>query len=321
MKHLTLTSFILFLLFTSFATLAHAQGFVPLAPISGLTDSGTANAAIQSESLAVFFNNLYKYLIGLSAVLAVIMIIWGGLEISTQDSVSNQEEGKEKIRGALFGLALVLSPVLVFTIINPQILNLSIGLEKLNVNTPQSIFGSYVGTGSVQSSTDATTGCAISGAIGILQFATCPSRAAAQTWGQTCTGQLSTITDLLTNTTGTVTSARISCAGSLPYLFIDVHTSSFSSSPARLSPLGNYVSHENNGVSAMQFLDICGTAGLKTCISDDPSLSSSVPCLPAPTTGVPAGTPGKCYVETLSCKDASFINTYCSNNPGWRIFQ
>ena len=138
MKRLILPSLLFLVLFTSFATLAHATGFVPLAPISGLTTVQPTDAG-----LSTFFNNLYKYLIGLSAALAVIMIVWGGLEISTQDSVSKQGEGKEKIRGALFGLALVLSPVLVFTIINPKILNLSVGLEKLNVNAPTSIFGSF----------------------------------------------------------------------------------------------------------------------------------------------------------------------------------
>jgi hypothetical protein len=111
---------------------AFAQGFVPLAPIPGLTESGVAN----SGSFALFFNNLYKYLIGFAALLAVIEIIWGGLLISTQDSISKKGEGKEKIEMAIFGLILVLSPVLVFSIINPSILNLSLNLTKLDLYVP-----------------------------------------------------------------------------------------------------------------------------------------------------------------------------------------
>src|SRR3989344_6911033 len=91
---------------------AFAQGFVPLASIPGLTDIQPT-----SKGLADFFNNLYKYLIGVAAILAVIMIIWGGLEISTQDSVSKNKDGKERIYNAIFGLVLVLSPVLIFSII------------------------------------------------------------------------------------------------------------------------------------------------------------------------------------------------------------
>lgn len=107
------------------------SGFVPLAPIPGLTQGVTADQA----GLANFFNNLYKYLIGLAAVLAVIEIIWGGLEISTKDSVSKQSDGKERIQQAIFGLVLVLSPVLVFSIINPSILNLSLNLPKLDTTS------------------------------------------------------------------------------------------------------------------------------------------------------------------------------------------
>ena len=110
-----------------FAPHVFAQGFVPLAPIPGLTEGGVAD----SSNLALFFNNLYKFLIGLAAALAVIEIIWGGLEISTKDSVSKQSDGRERITQAIFGLILVLSPVLVFSIINPNILNLSLNLKPL----------------------------------------------------------------------------------------------------------------------------------------------------------------------------------------------
>lgn len=108
-----------------------AQGFVPLAPITGLTDPTTADSVAKSNNLAIFFNNLYKYLIGLAAALAVIEIILGGLQISTQESVDMHTKGKARIYNAIFGLVLVLAPVLVFSIINPRILNLSVGLEKL----------------------------------------------------------------------------------------------------------------------------------------------------------------------------------------------
>ena len=117
-----------------FAAEAQTSGFTALAPIPGLTDI-SPTAVVNSTSLANFFNNLYKYVIGLAAVLAVIMIIWGGLEISTQDSISKQSAGKEKIQQAILGLVLVLSPVLVFSIINPNILNLSLNLPPLETKS------------------------------------------------------------------------------------------------------------------------------------------------------------------------------------------
>ena len=118
------------IIFFGFAPDVFAQGFVPLAPIPGLTDIQPS-----AGGLATFFNNLYKYLIGLAAALAVIMIIWGGLEYSTQDSISKKSDGKQRIYDAIFGLVLVLSPVLVFSIINPSILNLSLNLQKLDTKS------------------------------------------------------------------------------------------------------------------------------------------------------------------------------------------
>ncbi len=109
--------------------LSGGLGFVPLAPVPGLTQGVVANSA----GTASFLNNLYLYLIGIAAVLAVVEIIWGGLQIATQDSVSKKGEGKKRIWQALMGLALVLSPALVFGIINPAILNMSISMGPLNV--------------------------------------------------------------------------------------------------------------------------------------------------------------------------------------------
>jgi hypothetical protein len=115
---------------------ANAAGFVPLAPIPGLTSNISGN--ISASTLTQFLNNLYKYLIGLAAVLAVIEIMWGGLEIMGE-SVTKKADGKAKIQQAILGLVLVLSPVLVFTIINPAILNLSLSsLQPLSTQAPGS---------------------------------------------------------------------------------------------------------------------------------------------------------------------------------------
>jgi len=110
------------------------SGFTALAPIPGLTDNKTTSV-VNSDTLATFFNNLYKYLIGLAAALAVIMIVWGGIEYATQDVPFVKSKGKERITEALFGLVLILSPYLVFSIINPSILNLSLNLPPLDTRS------------------------------------------------------------------------------------------------------------------------------------------------------------------------------------------
>ena len=71
----------------------------------------------------------------MACVLAIIMIIWGGLQYATQDIPGAKQEGKDRILQAILGLILVLSPALVFSIINPNILNLSINLKPLDTKS------------------------------------------------------------------------------------------------------------------------------------------------------------------------------------------
>lgn len=322
-KIILLSALFLLLGFASHVVAQTSSGFVPLAPIPGLTQGATADSA----GLATFFNNLYKYLIGLAAALAVIMIIWGGLEISTQDSISKQGAGREKITQAILGLILVLSPVLVFSIINPSILNLSLNLEPLKTGTSTSTTGGGPGE-------PPTTGCAVVGNGSIFQIATCSSLTAAQTWGQGCsTGLLSEIVPITRNSDGTISSARVSCIHSNIFEFVDVHTSALTSSIGRLQPLavasnsrinGTNTLYQNNGSDAVQFAAICKSIGWKTCISDRPLLTFSHACEPPPTTSLPAAapSPAKCYKETLGCVDVSFVNNdLCSGDPGWTPFK
>ncbi len=309
----------LFILFVGFIPHVFAggttgNGFVALAPIPGLTQGTTADAA----GLANFFNNLYKYLIGIAAILAVIEIIWGGLEISTQDSVSKHSDGKERITQAIFGLVLVLSPVLVFSIINPSILNLSLNLPQLN--TPQGApagMASGADTGTAQTASGCTT---ISGVAGILQFATCPSNTAAQTWCSN--GQLSQGA-ATTNANGVVTSQVVICGGSQSYVFIYLSNrsgASLLSYPNSLYPLAVTDTNPNNGSQAVQFQNTCQGQGMDTCISSVPT-GSGITCSPTPSTQVPQGTSHGCFTENLSCQPHSSIAIKCSSSPGWISFQ
>lgn len=101
-------------------------GFVPLTSIPGIDAAGNA------ATLPDFLNNVYKLSIGLAAVLAVLQIIRAGIMYMGGDSVTEKKEARSLITLAIGGLVLVLSPVIVFSIINPKILDLKIdGLDTL----------------------------------------------------------------------------------------------------------------------------------------------------------------------------------------------
>lgn len=110
--------------------------FKALAPIPGLTGdaTGKSTSVLSSNSLAEFFNNLYIYAIGMAAAIAVIQIIYAGLEIAffNKDNVSKLMDSKGRIAQSIYGLILIFSPVVVFSIINPSILNLELNLQPLD---------------------------------------------------------------------------------------------------------------------------------------------------------------------------------------------
>ena len=107
------------------------SGFVPLTNIPILAQTGN------SFSLDQFLNGLYRICIGIAAVLAVLQIMRAGIMYMGGDSVTEKKEAKNLIAMAIGGLILVLSPVVVFSIINPEILTLKINnIEELAPSEP-----------------------------------------------------------------------------------------------------------------------------------------------------------------------------------------
>ena len=321
-KILIMSIFFAFLAFVPHALAqTNNQGFVPLAGIPGLTQGVQATQG----GIASFLNNLYKFLIGAAAVLAVIMIIWGGLEIATnRDNVSKILDSKGRIYNAIFGLVLVLLPVLVFSIINPSILNLSINMSSINLTTPQ-------GSGSSPTSPTPSQ-CKVNGTPGILQVANCFTSNQATTWGQqNCTdGNLSSIVSI-TNPSNGVSTYVVTCTGKQDYVFINT-PGYFRYTINKLQPLVHYPSRPNNGADAMAFANTCHAAnvGFKTCVSYDPTINSTSLGLQLPvscqlTKNDPSyGTSWLCYKEALTCEDVSWYGNFytkCTDSPSWTPFQ
>lgn len=102
--------------------------FIPLTGIPGVQDVSGAN------SIADFLNVLYRLCVGVAASLAVIQIIRGGVTWMRSDSVTGNKEAKDLIRSSIFGLVLVLSPVVVFGLIDPRILNLNLDASQLQLD-------------------------------------------------------------------------------------------------------------------------------------------------------------------------------------------
>ncbi len=99
--------------------------FVPLTSIPIFGDIGS------SDNLASFLNGVYRISIGAAAVLAVIQITRAGITYMLGDSVTEKREARHLLAMSFFGLLLVLSPTIVFGIIDPRILSLDINTANL----------------------------------------------------------------------------------------------------------------------------------------------------------------------------------------------
>lgn len=102
--------------------------FVPLTGLPAL--DGIRGA----DGLASFLNAVYKLCIGIAASLAIIQLIRAGWMIMTNTgSFMHNEKARSIIRDSVFGLILVLSPAIVFGIIDPRILDLNLDFSPLQV--------------------------------------------------------------------------------------------------------------------------------------------------------------------------------------------
>lgn len=76
-----------------------------------------------SGQLVEFLAQAFQFGLAIAAALAVIMIVWGGVEIMLSESLFKKEDGKKKIEDAIWGLLLALVSWLILYTINPTILN------------------------------------------------------------------------------------------------------------------------------------------------------------------------------------------------------
>ncbi|MBI1833663.1 MAG: hypothetical protein HYR90_02450 [Candidatus Andersenbacteria bacterium] len=90
---------------------AYAAIIPPCDPVPGKGNSCGVNDLFQ------LLVNIYDYLLGLAAIVAVLMIVWAGFRILifywSEQPESDLEAAKNTIRRAIFGLIIILTAYLV----------------------------------------------------------------------------------------------------------------------------------------------------------------------------------------------------------------
>ncbi len=141
------TSAVLFLLlFPAFGFVSAQTGsndYTLLAPLPGIStckDGSTPEPIVKNAdgstsggcqtTLSKYLPNAFNLIIGLAAVLAFLVLTYGGVLYMTSDAITGKSQGKEYITNALWGLGLVLASWVILYTINPAILHFQLELKS-----------------------------------------------------------------------------------------------------------------------------------------------------------------------------------------------
>ena len=88
------------------------------------TDSKGSTTCTNPCAFGKYMNIVIKFFLGICAVLAMIMIFYGGITYMTSELISEKSAGRQTITNALFGLLIALGAYILLFTINPDLLNL-----------------------------------------------------------------------------------------------------------------------------------------------------------------------------------------------------
>ncbi len=106
--------------------------------IPGLSfgDVLSRDGKLQINFLAEYINGVYIYLLGASAIVAIVMIMIGGVQYMIGSSVGHADAAKKRIQNAAIGLILIMGAYVILRVVNPELTELkSIQLVEVEAVT------------------------------------------------------------------------------------------------------------------------------------------------------------------------------------------
>ncbi len=108
-----------------------------LVPLPGFGSSINTN----TTSVGSYLGIILKIAIALAGVLAVVMIVVGGIQYMSTDSMGEKAGGKERMTNAILGLLMALGSYALLNTINPDLLNINININKVTIGVDPEIHG------------------------------------------------------------------------------------------------------------------------------------------------------------------------------------
>lgn len=139
-----------------------------LAPIGNLLGQKVGQKYIytitqSNNGICSLFNTWFRVGIALAGLFAVVMIVLGGIEYATTDSLFNKSEGKSKVENAVFGLLLALTTWLIIYTINPALTRCDIAATPVTLDALQIQKNALVIAGASAATTNSINGLTLAG--------------------------------------------------------------------------------------------------------------------------------------------------------------
>ncbi len=83
-----------------------------------------------------YIPNMVKLVIGIAGALAILRIIFGGIQYMTSDAFDKKSSAKETINNALLGLLLAMSAYIILRTVNPKLVEFDFSVAGLKVGAP-----------------------------------------------------------------------------------------------------------------------------------------------------------------------------------------
>lgn len=133
--------------FTTHAQTQPTDTYKVLAPLPGTT-AGACNEPGDpgcKTSLQRYLPGIFNLAIGVSAAFVLLNLVFGGFQWMSSDAFTKKEEGKKRIENSLKGILLVAGAYIILFTINPQLLDVKLDIESIEV--PSSAAPTPSGTG------------------------------------------------------------------------------------------------------------------------------------------------------------------------------